>query len=58
MDTITEIYVLVSAIFISIWFARRVPIWMKRMYARSVAKNGYKPNNAIQYCYEVFFEGA
>lgn len=59
MDIWNEAYILLSAIFISVWFALRVPKWMKKAYEKSVARNGYSNNNVIQYIYEVFFaEGA
>lgn len=58
MDTITEIYILCSAMFIACWFAKRVPVWIERAYRKNVSRNGYK-NNFIQEVYEIFCsEGA
>lgn len=56
MDTWQEIYILVSAIFIAGYFARRAPIWLKRIYWRTKLKTNYLAK-AYENLYEIFTFG-
>ena len=55
MDTITEVYIFASAMFIACWFARHVPVWVERAYKKDVARNGYR-HNFLQEVYEILCE--